>query len=490
MTFVFVQAADTLEVRQKRRIYDITNVLEGIGLIMKTSKNEIQWLGGGPRCNSREVSERMLRLKEELTQLEEEEAKLDDQIAASNQSKKNIYDDEHNKRYSYVDLDEVRKHFPGHTFLMAMPNNTSFEVSYPDPDLLLADPLPQVDQVVIDPKLQGIADSLDTDVKTLKRLERLRQTPADYVRKIHVKAPCGIPLNLALINPDESRIEQFLECKHRNIQKIREKIELIRLGQMKEEPEESQHQQQHHESSEDEVMKPSETDEVLSKNSQNKPKATTNAGAPRKSAKSVASAQSLPTRHLTPRRAAVNHRFVPPTRKNPSENKTKRQDFAEAGQLKRRRLSNNSEHSSLGENENSNSQDGYVDQVAKENVADIEDDVKAEDNDEGMTESVPTDKDDDRKKLLVLEPHPTSGLSSPKKKSSKSNQQKQQQQQQNLQQQPPTNEEVVKLQVPIDLDDLVIPDMFHTLLRLSPPPSYHDYLFTLDDDEGILELYG
>lgn len=31
----------------QRRIYDITNVLEGIGLIHKTSKNHIQWKGRG-----------------------------------------------------------------------------------------------------------------------------------------------------------------------------------------------------------------------------------------------------------------------------------------------------------------------------------------------------------------------------------------------------------------------------------------------------------
>ncbi|KAF3785771.1 Transcription factor [Nymphaea thermarum] len=37
-------AADTLEV-QKRRIYDITNVLEGIGLIEKKLKNRIRWKG-------------------------------------------------------------------------------------------------------------------------------------------------------------------------------------------------------------------------------------------------------------------------------------------------------------------------------------------------------------------------------------------------------------------------------------------------------------
>ena len=36
------EAADTLRV-QKRRIYDITNVLEGVGLISKASKNHIRW---------------------------------------------------------------------------------------------------------------------------------------------------------------------------------------------------------------------------------------------------------------------------------------------------------------------------------------------------------------------------------------------------------------------------------------------------------------
>ena len=36
-------AAELLDV-QKRRIYDITNVLEGIGVIEKNSKNNIKWV--------------------------------------------------------------------------------------------------------------------------------------------------------------------------------------------------------------------------------------------------------------------------------------------------------------------------------------------------------------------------------------------------------------------------------------------------------------
>lgn len=38
-------AADLMKVR-KRRIYDVTNVLEGIGLFHKTAKNKVGWRHG------------------------------------------------------------------------------------------------------------------------------------------------------------------------------------------------------------------------------------------------------------------------------------------------------------------------------------------------------------------------------------------------------------------------------------------------------------
>lgn len=41
--FPCFQAVELLKVQQKRRIYDITNVLEGIGLIEKKTKNTVQW---------------------------------------------------------------------------------------------------------------------------------------------------------------------------------------------------------------------------------------------------------------------------------------------------------------------------------------------------------------------------------------------------------------------------------------------------------------
>ncbi|MGH0141924.1 UNVERIFIED_CONTAM: hypothetical protein FKN15_030848 [Acipenser sinensis] len=73
------KAADSLAVRQKRRIYDITNVLEGIGLIEKKTKNSIQWNGVSVGCNTKEVLDQLQHLKAQIEELEMKEKDLDQQ---------------------------------------------------------------------------------------------------------------------------------------------------------------------------------------------------------------------------------------------------------------------------------------------------------------------------------------------------------------------------------------------------------------------------
>lgn len=68
-------ASVTLNV-QKRRIYDITNVLEGIGILEKKSKNNIQWKYGHSLV-SLDTSKQMLI---EAEVLEQKENHLDDLI--------------------------------------------------------------------------------------------------------------------------------------------------------------------------------------------------------------------------------------------------------------------------------------------------------------------------------------------------------------------------------------------------------------------------
>ncbi|XP_063113592.1 transcription factor E2F5 isoform X4 [Cavia porcellus] len=126
-------AADTLAVRQKRRIYDITNVLEGIDLIEKKSKNSIQWKGVGAGCNTKEVIDRLRFLKAEIEDLELKERELDQQKLWLQQSIKNVMDDSINNRFSYVTHEDVCNCFNGDTLLaIQAPSGTQLEVPIPE----------------------------------------------------------------------------------------------------------------------------------------------------------------------------------------------------------------------------------------------------------------------------------------------------------------------------------------------------------------------
>lgn len=126
-------AADTLAVRQKRRIYDITNVLEGIGLIEKKSKNSIQWKGVGPGCNTREIADKLIDLKAELDDLALREHELDQQRIWVQQSIKNVTDDSNNSPMAYVKHEDLCGAFKGDTLLaIRAPIGTQLEVPIPE----------------------------------------------------------------------------------------------------------------------------------------------------------------------------------------------------------------------------------------------------------------------------------------------------------------------------------------------------------------------
>ncbi|XP_030067400.1 transcription factor E2F3 isoform X2 [Microcaecilia unicolor] len=101
------KAADVLKV-QKRRIYDITNVLEGIHLIKKKSKNNIQWMG----CSLSDDGGTLVRcqgLSKELTELSQEERKLDELIQNCTLDLKLLTEDCENQKLAYVTYQDIRK---------------------------------------------------------------------------------------------------------------------------------------------------------------------------------------------------------------------------------------------------------------------------------------------------------------------------------------------------------------------------------------------
>ncbi|OMO82525.1 hypothetical protein CCACVL1_11927 [Corchorus capsularis] len=127
------KAAETLEV-QKRRIYDITNVLEGIGLIEKKLKNRIHWKGfdaSRPGDADGDVS----ILQAEIENLSMEEHRLDDQIREMQERLRDLSENQDNQKWLFVTEDDIKALpcFENETLIaIKAPHGTTLEV--PDPD--------------------------------------------------------------------------------------------------------------------------------------------------------------------------------------------------------------------------------------------------------------------------------------------------------------------------------------------------------------------
>lgn len=102
----------------RRRMYDITNVLEGIGLLKKRSARWVQWAGPQYRLGC----------------LVSAEKRLDDLITLAKQQIITMYENFLNNRYAYVTYDDIHK-IPifqdQAVFLIKAPQETVLQVAHP-----------------------------------------------------------------------------------------------------------------------------------------------------------------------------------------------------------------------------------------------------------------------------------------------------------------------------------------------------------------------
>ncbi|XP_055368783.1 transcription factor E2F3 [Betta splendens] len=111
----------------KRRVYDITNVLEGIQLIKKKSKNCIEWLGSIKS-----------QLHKDLHDLTVEEKRLDDLILNCTQQARLMCEDSRFQRFAYLTYEDVQR-IPTlrdqTVIVIKAPAETKLEVPHPEESL-------------------------------------------------------------------------------------------------------------------------------------------------------------------------------------------------------------------------------------------------------------------------------------------------------------------------------------------------------------------
>ncbi|XP_065844023.1 transcription factor E2F6-like [Oscarella lobularis] len=134
-------AAERLDV-QKRRIYDITNVLEGVGLIEKRTKNNVQWVGtrkrGETKSTTREEIARQTALAAEIDEMDSVETNLDDLICLSQNILKELTENQENLKFAYVTYSDIRSLETlqnQQVIAIKAPPETRLEVPEPDQDI-------------------------------------------------------------------------------------------------------------------------------------------------------------------------------------------------------------------------------------------------------------------------------------------------------------------------------------------------------------------
>ncbi|NXB42223.1 E2F6 factor, partial [Leucopsar rothschildi] len=130
------EVATTLGVR-KRRVYDITNVLDGIDLIQKRSKNLIQWIGN----NLDQVvgkAPQQQNLKDELSDLTAMEEALDELIKNCAHQIFELTDDKENAKYpsyvTYQDIRSIQAFQEQIVIAIKAPEETKLEIPVPKDD--------------------------------------------------------------------------------------------------------------------------------------------------------------------------------------------------------------------------------------------------------------------------------------------------------------------------------------------------------------------
>ena len=134
-------AVEKLKV-QKRRIYDITNVLEGkmnlgIGIIQKGHKNKIKWKGTLSNSQDLQIDQEIGHAKKDLDKLKEENKIIGNKIEKTTDILKKLIISEEYSKYAYINNRDLNK-----LYNMGQENNILIFLRIPSNDCEIRIPRP------------------------------------------------------------------------------------------------------------------------------------------------------------------------------------------------------------------------------------------------------------------------------------------------------------------------------------------------------------
>ncbi|KPM04181.1 transcription factor E2F4-like protein [Sarcoptes scabiei] len=509
-------AADILEVRQKRRIYDITNVLEGIGLIEKKSKNSIQWLGGGPGCNTREITDRLMLLKQELIDLDNKEIELDQYLAWSRQSLINIFEEQaytNEKKYIYSTHEEICKIFD--------PDMTNIIIQSPPGTLIRVETMmksmPKNDYSLKDLYSCRFLNDKEDDAyethpfdspKPFKKIRTLRKN--GVYNHIYLKSDKD-PINVMIVNKKSQKDEIKNELdgdyfskapyKHQKIARLKELINLQKLKNKHDSLQISKinfdavinasSERKNSVENQQEIQKPEKKRSIPVRLRKNQKLLNSTQSKCDNKKKKDKEAPILPIRHLSPRRAAQHHLFCPTLRTRESTQKFASQILQSSNSSKNAKEPKSNQNDML-QNETSDEKSSIASETIYEDSTSLTEELM--NLDEMTYEKLQTidkaNKNDYVETGKEIKQELLSNDSIRRLEDCENNHFDQNNENSKL-----LLESVAKRQplsqvnLTLDIDDLVIPDVLLPFLRLSPPASVQDYHFNLSKNEGLSDLF-
>ncbi|KAM8953233.1 transcription factor E2F6 [Pelodytes ibericus] len=121
---------------RKRRVYDITNVLDGIQLVQKRSKNMVQWVGTDLNHTGTAIPQHQ-RIQNDISDLTAMEEALDDLIRDCAHQLFKLTEDKSNKKYpfsyvTYQDIHSIDSYQEQIVLAVKAPEETKLEVPAPN----------------------------------------------------------------------------------------------------------------------------------------------------------------------------------------------------------------------------------------------------------------------------------------------------------------------------------------------------------------------